>query len=476
MPLSRFQPTMTTVLRRQLHSTPVPRAPSRLRGFLNLLGSALASDDRINPKRMLERRYLYFALTVLRYRALRLEYPDTDTQDLRLQAVEDLHGREKVDDKSNAELRMAMQKALTPQVLDIFQTFAAVDETIFPSTKQAPETTQDYFDSLDWPYLLDVLRQEAADTRLQLDKAKQLASHISNNNNNNSSRTNQSLPFLQIKIGALDTLLHYHQLRNDPPAPSNRLDFFGMDMDNVAPAKLPIIRQYQTINMCRSALIRQSALGYSVLSLRSTLDGAGRGTFIDGDGATTGSLVAFQPGDIWPKEHLLTDAPEVMEHFASDEGDEDCQTSLRFDEFVLDSRTAPVTILSREGSLNPWALGHMVNHPQAGELPNAQSLMLDFTEKMNLRELTRYIPNVYAREPGWQSRAFDPEPVVMHSMCLLARKDVQNEELFYDYRLQSDQTPEWYHTVSYGDEFLDNEQVVFFRDDWRKDKDERNSE
>ena len=162
----------------------------------------------------------------------------------------------------------------------------------------------------------------------------------------------------------------------------------------------------------------------------------------------------------------MTNDKEIVDHF--DDGEEDCQTSLRFDDYVLDSRQSPVTVLSRPGSLNPWALGHMVNHPPAKVFPNCQSLMLDYTESMQLADLARYVPNSYAREPGWQSRVFDQEQILMHSLCLLARRDCQNEELFYDYRLQHASKPDWYSSVCYGDEFMDKDQVVFFREDWEK--------
>ena len=423
---------------------------------MNLVGSALASDDKINPKKVLERRYLYFALTALEFRQLRETYPDSDAADLKVQAVEDLHKRQ-LDEKSNVELRLEMQKMMAPQVLDIFATFATIDESL--NIHDEETSTEDFFLDLDWDQLKGILQQEEANTSSQLDQTKRLATA--------SDEAQRTLSFLNTKLGALHTLLHFHDLRAEPPTlPSDGVDYFGMDVESMKEnnRRTRTIRKYQTINLCRSALIRDS-LGYSVLSLRSTIDSGGRGTFIDGEGATTGSLVAFQPGDVWPKEHLLTSAPDVMEHF---ESDEDCQTSLRFDDYVLDSRTSPVNILAREGSMNPWALGHMVNHPESDVLPNCQSLMLNFTEKMSLRELLRYVPNVYARPPGWQSRVFDPEPVAMHSLCLLARRDIKNEELFYDYRLQSEETPEWYTPVKYGDEFLDQEQVVFFRDDHLK--------
>lgn len=86
---------------------------------------------------------------------------------------------------------------------------------------------------------------------------------------------------------------------------------------------------------------------------------------------------------------------------------------------------------------------------------------------MELQDLQIYIPNVYARPPGWQSRFFFNDSITMHGLCLVARGDVKNDELLYDYRLQSEETPDWYSVVRYGDD-MDDEQVVFFRDDWIK--------
>jgi len=97
--------------------------------------------------------------------------------------------------------------------------------------------------------------------------------------------------------------------------------------------------------------------------------------------------------------------------------------------------------------------------------------MLNFTERMNMAEndLFRYLPNTYARLPSWRSRVFEAEEVVMHGLCLLSKRDVSNEELVYDYRLQSETTPDWYSVVRH-DDTLDDEQVVFFREDWKENK------
>ena len=49
------------------------------------------------------------------------------------------------------------------------------------------------------------------------------------------------------------------------------------------------------------------------------------------------------------------------------------------------------------------------------------------------------------------------DSIFMHSMRLLAAKDVQNEELFYDYRLSSgsdESHPKWYSIIN--KEELDN--------------------
>ena len=166
-------------------------------------------------------------------------------------------------------------------------------------------------------------------------------------------------------------------------------------------------------------------------------------------------------------------APDVAEHFES--GENDLHISLRFDDYLVDSRQSPATVLTREGFLNPWALGHMINHPNPPTMPNCQSTLLNFMGYQKLGNLVRYVPNTYGREPTWRSRFFDErQDVIMHGLCLIARKDTCNEELLYDYRLQSEDTPDWYRIVDYG-ELWDDDQIVFFRNDWRNnEKDDSN--
>jgi hypothetical protein len=452
-------------------SLPSYHTSSPLReNFLRNLKHAFLGDDYVNPQKLLERRYLYYTLLATRLRSLRLESPSHEMDDLVKRATEELDAKG-LDRMTNVQLRQEMQVLLMPQVIATFQAFDRVDQClgigktglVLPPDSPMSVKKSNPFRDFDWIIYRQILESEYEKCEAeieghQLDEGspapmKEWA-------------TNRAL-FLNRKHGALKSLLDFHGWSSNstslPTKGTETTDDFGTNMDMFNDSSMHAIRCYQTINICRSALIKQE-LGYSVLMLKSLIPDAGRGAFIDGS-SLAGSLVAFQPGEMWPKEHLLTTAADVERHF---ERDDDCLISLRFDDYVLDSRPSPVTVLTQEGTLNPWALGHVANHPPAKTLPNCQSTALDFTERKELFELYRYLPNTYARPPGWKSRFFYSDEILMHGLCLVARRDVCNEELVYDYRLQSDETAAWYSVVQYGDGTDDQPQVVFFRDDWNK--------
>ena len=126
------------------------------------------------------------------------------------------------------------------------------------------------------------------------------------------------------------------------------------------------------------------------------------------------------------------------------------QMSLRPDDYMIDSRKAPYTVLTEENS-NLMAVGHIVNHPTPSNPPNARSAMLNFTQGMELSEdkLKRYVPNTYARPRNMSilGSLSDLDVVEMHSMVLVATRDICNEEIFYDYRLATSHYPKWYDPV-----------------------------
>ena len=435
-------------------------------------------DDHINPKKILERKYIFLTLVAIQLRNIRLLECNKgrSTDDMYEQAVDELD-KKNLDKTTNVDLRLLLQQMLQPQVKQIFEAFHRVDQRLaIPQSIESyhnnntDSTTNSVMDEYFFTSAYkDILINDFDYTQQQLSELVAVVTPTDEYKHQN------QINFLTTKEQAILSLLQFHgwsrstdELSVVPLSKANdesdakSLDPFGMKVDDANSGTVRLMKQYQTVNICRSALIRDE-LGYSVLSLRSSIPGAGRGLYIDGS-VMAGAIVAFQPGDIWPKEHILTDAPEVMEHFADD--DEDCQISLRFDDYVVDSRQSPVVVLCRDGSLNPWALGNMANHPNPTMIPTCQSVMLNYTAKAKLEHLVRYIPNSYAKLPTWQSTYFDLEEVVMHGLCLVSRRDVQNQELLYDYRLQSEITPDWYNIVKYENQ-LEEDQVVFFRDDWR---------
>lgn len=403
-----------------------PRNLSWMSGIFEMAKNVVKGDETINPKKLLERRYLYFALHVIHYQNWR-EKKDPEAFEKATDALDQLN----VDGMTNVDLRLELQKILEPKVVQVVKVFQEVDDQL--GLSNPPDNIGELFEGNRGNLYRETLEADYKRTR----------------------GTHGYLA--QTKIEALELVMSSLGW-SQKDLTSRDVDAFGMHLGDANAITTATVRRHQALNLCRNFLIKEK-LGYSILCLRSDI--SGRGLFCDGN-AMAGAIMGFQPGDVWPKEHLLTDSIEVMEHF---QGDEDCHTSLRFDDYVLDSRKSPVTVLAHRDSRNPWALAHMANHPREC-LPNAQSTMLNFPKRLGIDRA--YIPNQYARPPTWQSRFFDFEEMTIHGLCLIASRDVANEEIVYDYRLQSDDTPDWYKVVHYGNE-MDDFRVVFFRDDWRDD-------
>jgi hypothetical protein len=473
------------------------------RKFKNMFINILTGDDHINPRKILERKYVYISLLAMRWRTLRLQAMKAKLDSIELddpplnmnsrnnitrqenellyeQAISDLD-QQKIYTKSNVDLRRLVQQDLNEQLFDIFCAFQKVDTMLGlkmsgePHHPSGAQIRHPFDLSTDWAVFTNILHDQYNETcRDVVASATDGGTYVESRN---------VATFHTLKKRAIATLLEYHGVSShyfsDLTSGESPIEnAFGIDVTNLQESRIHLLRRYQTINMVRSILLRRE-LGYSVLALNSEIPHGGRGVYIDGY-AMAGSLIAFQPGDVWPKEHLLTKAPDVVAHFAADD-DENYQISVRFDEYVIDARkSASTTLCGPDVPCNPWALGHMINHPIPNNLPNCQSTMLNYTDSVMTRLRNQshfdrplpvsYIPNSYARSPTWQSRFFDHEPVLMHGSCLLSRRDVANEELFYDYRLQSNTTPDWYEPVVYGNEMDDDDKIVFFRDDWQQRK------
>jgi hypothetical protein len=321
----------------------------------------------------------------------------------------------------NTGMRYEVQVELVPDILELFETFYNVDRRL---------STVDE---------MEILKQDYEDTLLE------------------ECRHPEQSDFLNTKQSALEILLRHF----DPSLPISAktmpwetteqtewydsTDSFGYNGKDASDDLYAAIRQHQCKNMVRSFLIKQE-LGYSILALKSNIPKAGRGIFVDGT-APPGSIVAFFPGQVWPREYLV-DPPKDLIEYLSWERNPNFQLHFRGDDFLLDCRASPYTVLE-----NPWAVGHIANHAPISH-SNARSMGISFFEKMDLGpNLSRYIPNEYAKPPTLMGGSLlDRDAIEMHGMCLLnKRKALTNQEVVFDYRLMwtPDEIPDWYEHVDY---------------------------
>jgi len=387
------------------------------------------TPDDANPTRVQEKIDIQLLLHSRLVRDRLTADPKSNAFDHFESAIKDLD-REGVLKMSNYQLRSRLQNEINPEIVDILLCF-----------EQAIDKIPNEIDSIHE----DVILQDHEDTAARIPHAP---------------KDSPQAAFLARKIGALETLMSYHGWIDSPKLPDweqhavstdehIRRDDFGYDGSKSEPHVLEGMRFYQTVNMCRSAMIRQQ-LGYSSIALKSTIHGAGRGVFVDGK-CKIGSLLAFVPGEVWPKEHLekIASDPELLEHFSHNPL---TQLFGRGDDIIVDARRAPYTVLDNN-NCNPWAIGHIANHPPRGAEINCRKVPINFVER-DFQDLMRFVPNTYARKPAILGQgALQLESISMYGMGLMSRMNLCDQELVYNYRLKTypgqeykgPPIPDWYH-------------------------------
>mmetsp|Transcript_14437 Transcript_14437/g.16814 ORF Transcript_14437/g.16814 Transcript_14437/m.16814 type:complete len:475 (-) Transcript_14437:93-1517(-) len=367
------------------------------------------------------------------------------------EASEILEDKVKIHELNLRPLRREIQQLLRPQVLSLLETCKKVEEEL-PSTTILEPNSEEYVmkSEVNKNRCRDILFEEQGHTLDLLENANN--KRIEDDNVKN--ETSKQIEFLSKKLAAIQSIASFNswehfyfsdvtQKDTSASASDDGADEFGyiQSKDEFVNNS---IRYYQMINISRSALIRQH-LGYSVLALKSTIRNAGRGAFVDGF-APAGSLLAFFPGQVWPKEYVLN-ANTVAPYFKADPRH---HLSIRYDDILIDSRKAPYTVLDDTNS-NLFSIAHIVNHPSKLDGPNCCTAAIDFTDDMNIKELNveKFVPNVYKKAPMFLGpQALNRDSVAMHSFGLLSSRSLRNEEMFYDYRLSSgaeNSYPEWYH-------------------------------
>jgi hypothetical protein len=183
--------------------------------------------------------------------------------------------------------------------------------------------------------------------------------------------------------------------------------------------------------------------GFSLQVGKSNVEGAGDGVFVNcapDHVVWPGTVLALVPGHVHLTEYTCR-----KEHMTPLFPDENFMLFSRDDGVLVDAR------VSIDVPYNPYAIGHMINHPDTnrGGEPNVLQVSYDFRQDPFEwdefpRDLRKYIPNVYAKPPtifGTPERS-----AYMKSVVVMAAKPLLNgDELFMDYRLHPDfELPSWY--------------------------------
>ena len=142
-------------------------------------------------------------------------------------------------------------------------------------------------------------------------------------------------------------------------------------------------------------------LGYNVVTFESTLESdSGSGLFVDGK-APLGSIISFIPGYVWLQEHMRSS--KSLEHFLDDPN---FQLTARPDGMIIDARPfdtleskIPYFLPSGKGE-NPWAHGHLINHPSKDKSPNCISIMINYSNNIDT-DFRSLIPNYFGKDPSF---------------------------------------------------------------------------
>jgi hypothetical protein len=219
----------------------------------------------------------------------------------------------------------------------------------------------------------------------------------------------------------------------------------------------------------RMALARRSVMARAGMLPRvdtSLVPEAGEGVFLEG-GCEAGRVVAFYPGRVYMP--FQVDRINSQFHRAHQGGRSGLRegTALRAyeDLFGLPDGTRNahaiqrydgVTINARWGSTaeqaNYFAVGHKINHPPKGQLPNVIVCPFDFSVRL-ASEFPKLVPNAAHKEdgvtPSWWWMLAEKRPLAVQSMLFVALSDIApGEELLVNYRFNPAlKLPAWYHPV-----------------------------
>ncbi|CAI5711996.1 unnamed protein product [Hyaloperonospora brassicae] len=213
------------------------------------------------------------------------------------------------------------------------------------------------------------------------------------------------------------------KIPTDSEKKASKISLSGFQRDNEVVEKLGITDSFQ------------KAFGFTLSVEKSSVPDAGEGVKLFGH-ASIGSLVALYPGIVYLPEHYKK--KRYLSELSSNP-----YARARFDSVIIDAKNEP------PNPRNPLAVGHKMNHPPSGALPNVIGFAFDFPLEgpFAAKKFDELIPNSFVTEPSRLSM-FGKRAIV-HGLAFIATADIADgEELFLNYRYNPDRPlPEWYTAV-----------------------------
>ena len=190
-----------------------------------------------------------------------------------------------------------------------------------------------------------------------------------------------------------------------------------------------------------SRLLRNSDAGWELRVAASSVAGGGAGVHLAGR-AAAGAVLACYPGVSFEADDL-----KVMHGIVLSGND---YVLARRDGVLIDGRpdgaSAQLRAVAQARDRRPppppaaeaFAVGNMVNHPTAGTRPNVVVFPFDLPAGDPLEP---YVPVSPFRPPA------DGDPA-RRTAVLIAARDLEDEELWLDYKLSAGNPPPWYAPVA----------------------------
>ena len=106
-------------------------------------------------------------------------------------------------------------------------------------------------------------------------------------------------------------------------------------------------------------------------------------------------------------------------------------------------KDVPATVAALVRPTAQWAVGHLVNHPPKGILPNVETTPVDLVPD-SLPEVLHALGSI-----NFNFRVPCDGDYLLRTVVIVAKRDVEDEEIWLDYKLESDSPPAWYSPVQY---------------------------